>query len=231
MILAAATLKPALDTVVKAAETALHVQIVTVYGPSPTLVKQLENGSPGDIFFSADQDWMNDAIAHNVVDPSTRVDLLSSKLVLVAPAAQAQQVTVAPGFPLARLLGSGRLAMCDPMMMPAGRYGRAALEKLGVWNDIKDRVAIAEDVLAALVLVSRQEAALGIVFDTDARLDPNVAVIGTFPPESYPPIVYPVAAVAGAGNPDTGLVLEFLKSPTARLLFEAQGYVVTGPSR
>ena len=228
MILAAAALKATLNAVVKAAEAALHVQIVTVYGPSPTLVKQLESGSPGDIFFSADQDWMNYAIAHKVVDPSTRVDLLSSKLVLVAPAAHAQQVTIAPGFPLAGLLGGGRLAMCDPMMMPAGRYGRAALQKLGVWDGVKDRVAIAEDVLAALVLVSRQEAALGIVFDTDAQLDRSVVAIGTFPPDSYPPIVYPVAAVAGSRNPNTTLVLDFVTSPAGRSIFKAQGYGTPG---
>ena len=229
MILAAATLKGALDAVVQAAESALHVQIVTVYGPSPALVKQLENGSPGDIFFSADPDWMNDAIAHQIVDAVTRVDLLSSRLVLVAPEARTQPVTIAPGFPLAEMLRGGRLAMCDPMMMPAGRDGRAALQKLGVWESVKDRVAIAKDVLAALVLVSRQEAALGIVFDTDARLDRSVAVIGTFPPDSYPPIVYPVAAVAGSRNPDTRSVLEFLTSPTGRSMFEAQGYAVPGP--
>lgn len=231
MILAAATLKGALDPVAKAAETALHVQVITVYGPSPTLVKQLENGAPGDIFFSADPDWMNDAIAHHVVDPATRVDLLSSKLVLVAPAGQTRHVTIAPGFPLAGLLGGGRLAMCDPMMMPAGRYGRAALQKLGIWETVKDRVAIAEDVLAALVLVSRQEAALGIVFDTDARLDHSVDIVGTFPPDSYPPIIYPVAAVASSRNPHTKRVLDFLASPTGKSMFRAQGYAVAGPSR
>lgn len=231
MILAAATLKNALDVVVRAAEARLHVPIVTVYGPSPTLVKQLENGAPGDIFFSADADWMNDAIARKLVDPASRVDLLSSRLVLVGPATQAERVTIMPGFPLDRLLGTGRLAMCDPMMMPAGRYGRAALQRLGVWNNVKDRVAVAEDVLAALVLVSRHEAALGIVFDTDVRLDRDVTIIGTFPSDSYPPIVYPVAAVAGSRNPNTKPVLDFIASPEARAIFLAQGYTPLHPTK
>ena len=230
MILAAATLKNALDLVVRAAEAKLHVPIVTVYGPSPTLVKQLQNGAPGDIFFSADSDWMDNAIAHKLVDPASRVDLLSSRLVLVAPAGQAQQVAITPGFPLKRLLGTGRLAMCDPMMMPAGRYGRAALQQLDVWNNVKGHVAVAEDVLGALVLVLRREAALGIVFDTDARLDRGVSIIGTFPSDSHPPIVYPVAEVASGRNPNTRPVLEFIVSAESRAIFQGEGYTVLSSS-
>ncbi len=132
MVFAAATLKNALDTVMQAARAELHVAVTLVYGPSPALVKQLDGGAPADIFFSADADWMNDAIARKLVDPASRADLLSSTLVLVAPADHAEPVTIAAGFPLAGMLGDGRLAMCDPMMMPAGRYGRAALRTLGV---------------------------------------------------------------------------------------------------
>ena len=121
---------------------------------------------------------MDDAIARRLVEPSSRVDLPSSKLVLIAPAGHAEAVTIAPGFPLVDLLGSGRLAMCDPMMMPAGRYGRTALLSLGVWDSVRERVATAADVLAALAYVSRHEATLGIVFDTDARLDQGVTVVG-----------------------------------------------------
>jgi len=228
MILAAATLKSALDAVAQEAETALHVRLVLVYGPSPALVKQLAGGAPGDIFFSADPDWMNDAVARKLVDPITRIDLLSSKLVLIAPVAGAQAVTIAPGFPLAHMLNGGRLAMCDPMMMPAGRYGRAALQQLGVWDSVKDHVAMAADVLAAVTYVERREAALGIVFDTDARLDAGVRVIGTFPARSFPPVVYPVAAVASSRNPDTRRVLQFLASPAARSIFVAHGYSMPG---
>ncbi len=226
MIFAATTLKPALDPAAEAASQSLQVPVTTVYGPSPALVKQLENGAPADIFFSADADWMNDAVAHKLVDPATRVDLLSSTLVLIAPAAAAKPVTIASGFALATMLDGGRLAMCDPMMMPAGRYGRAALQKLGVWPSVRDHVANAADVWTAVTYVSRHEAALGIVFDTDARLDPGVAVVGRFPPDTHPPIVYPVAAVTRSTNPKTRHVLAFLRSPAAHAIFVAHGYTV-----
>jgi molybdate transport system substrate-binding protein len=226
MIFAAATLKNALDAVDAAAEASTHVRVTAVYAPSPSLVKQLENGAPGDIFFSADVDWMNEAIARKVVDPSTRDDLLSSKLVLVAPVSEAVATTIRPGFPLAAMLGSGRLAMCDPMMMPAGRYGRAALQKLGVWDSVKDRVVNAANVRAALVYVARREAPLGVVFDTDARLEKGVKTIGVFPASSHPPIVYPVAAVAGSRNPNTARILDFITSPAARPIFEKYGYTM-----
>jgi molybdate transport system substrate-binding protein len=225
-ILAAVTLQEALDAVNAAGEAALHLKITAVYGPSPALVKQLENGAPGDIFFSADTDWMNEAIARNLVTPSSRLDLLSSKLVLIAPRSHAVAAHIEPGFPLARMLGDGKLAMCDPMMMPAGRYGRAALQKLQVWDSVKDHVANAENIRAALTYVSRREAPLGIVFDTDARLDRGVEIIGTFPADTHPPIVYPVAAIARSRNPDTARVLGFLASPAAKQIFERYGYIV-----
>ena len=223
-IFAAATLQDALAAAIASAEAALRVPVTAAYGPSPALVKQLENGAPGDLFFAADTDWMDEAVARKVVDPATRVDLLSSALVLVAPASQPTATT--PGFPLAQMLGEGRLAMCDPMMMPAGRYGRAALQKLGVWDSVKARVANAADVRAALAYVARREAPLGIVFDTDARLDPGVKIVGTFPGDSHPPIVYPIAAVAQSRNPDTARVLRFLVSSEAKPIFERYGYKV-----
>ena len=225
-IFAAATLQDALAGAMAAAQAALHVPVTAVYGPSPALVKQLENGAPGDLFFAADTDWMDEAVARKVVDPATRVDLLSSALVLVAPASHSVATRIAPGFPLAGMLGDGRLAMCDPMMMPAGRYGRAALQKLGVWDSVKDRVANAADVRAALAYVARGEAPLGIVFDTDARLDPGVKIVGTFPADSHPPIVYPIAAVAHNRNPKAAGVLRFLVSAQAKPIFERYGYKV-----
>jgi molybdate transport system substrate-binding protein len=225
-IYAATTLQGALDVAMTVAQTTLHVRVIGVYGPSPSLVKQLESGAPGDIFFSADTDWMNEAVARKLVDPAGRVDLLSSKLVLIAPTAHATATAITQGFPLAAMLGDGRLAMCDPMMMPAGRYGRDALIKLGVWDSVKDRVANAGDVRAALEYVAREEAPLGIVFDTDARLEPRVTIVGTFPADTTPPIVYPIAAVARSGNPNTAAVLRFFTSATAKPIFEKFGYVV-----
>lgn len=228
-IFAATTLKDALDAVAAAAEASLHVAVRTVYAPTPSLVKQLENGAPGDIFFSADPDWMTVAVAQKIVDPATRINLLSSRLVLIAPAVHARPVHIAPGFPLAAMLGDGRLAMCNPMMMPAGRYGRAALQKLGVWNSVKDRVANAANVRAAVAYVARDEAPLGIVFDTDAKLDPGVRIIAIFPADTHPPIVYPVAAVAQRHNRATARVLRFLASAAARPIFEKFGYRVLPP--
>jgi molybdate transport system substrate-binding protein len=162
---------------------------------------------------------------------SDRVDLLSSTLVLIAPASQVGTVEVAPGFPLAALLGNGRLAMCDPMMMPAGRYGRSALQRFGVWDSVKDHVANAADVLTALAYVSRHEAAFGIVFNTDARLDRDVRVVGIFPSESHTPIVYPLAPVARSRNPDATRVFEFVTPDAARSIFKSYGYAVLGAPR
>jgi molybdate transport system substrate-binding protein len=229
MIYAAATLRSALDAVVEEARASLHVSITPIYGPTPALVQQLQNGAAGDIFFSADADWMNEAVAHGIVDPKTRIDLLASNLVLIA-AAPREPIGIKPGFPLAELLGDGRLAMCDPMMMPAGRYGRIALQKLGVWDSVKDRVASAADVQTALAYVSRHEAPLGIVFDTDARLDRGVRVIGIFPPDSHPPIVYSVATVARSSNPNRDQVFRYITSALAAQVFMSFGYAVISRS-
>jgi molybdate transport system substrate-binding protein len=228
-VFAAMTLKDVVDASLAAAQSAIGVSAKAVYGPAPALVKQLENGAPGDIFFSADKDWMDEAVKAKIVDPKTRVDLLSSKLVLIAPAAKAKPVAIAPGFPLAAMLGDGKLAVCDPMTMPAGRYGRAALQKLGVWDSVKDRIANAANIRAALAYVSRGEAPLGIVFDTDARLDTGVAVIGTFPADTHPPIVYPIATVARSQNPGTARLASFLVSAAAKPIFERYGYIFLPP--
>jgi len=224
-ILAAATLQNVLDATIASATAALGTKVVGIYGPSPVLVKQLDESGPGDIFFSADSDWMNEAVKRNLVDPASRVDLLSSRLVLIAPTASPiGDIEIGPGFPLEKMLGDGRLAMCDPMMMPAGRYGRAALQKLGVWEGVKGRVANAADVRAALVYVARREVPLGIVFDTDARLDKGVKIVGVFPADTTPPILYPIAAVARSTNPGTRPVLRYLQSDRAKPIYEKFGY-------
>jgi molybdate transport system substrate-binding protein len=223
LVFAAATLKPALDEVAdqyRRGGGAIKIS----YAPSPALVKQLENAAPADLFISADSDWMDAAQAKALIRPETRVDLLSSRLVLIAPRGSTASTEIEPGFPLADLLGSGRLAMCDPMMMPAGRYGRAALQALGVWSAVQDRVANADSVRAALVYVDRGEAPFGIVFDTDAATDPGVRIVGVFPGDSHPPIVYPVAVTAVSKNADAGKFLAFLRSSGAKAIFERLGY-------
>jgi molybdate transport system substrate-binding protein len=161
-----------------------------------------------------------------LIKPDTRSNLLGNRLVLIAPATEGRDVTICPGFPLATLLGGGRLAMADPDSVPAGKYGKAALERLGVWASMQGSVARAENVRAALALVSRGEAPFGIVYQTDAAADPKVKIAGFFPEDTYPPIIYPVAVVASSKNPTALAYIQYLRSAAARPLFERQGFIV-----
>lgn len=226
LVFAAASLKNALDDVNAEYQRQTGRRVVVSYAASPTLAKQIESGAPADVFLSADLDWMDYLAQRQRLKPRSRVNLLGNRLVLVSPAGAPRDVTIAPGFPLARLLGSGRLAVADPDSVPAGKYGRAALESLGVWASVQARVARAENVRAALALVSRGEAPLGIVYRSDAAADPRVKVMGVFGEDTHPPIVYPVAALAGSRSPTVMLYLEFLRSPAARPSFERQGFTV-----
>jgi molybdate transport system substrate-binding protein len=222
--LAAMTLQNVIDEAASVYERQTDATVAFSYGSSPALVGQIDNGAPADIFISADSDWMDAAEYKALIRAGTRVNLASSNLVLIAPRDKAVPVALTPGFPIRQMLGDGRLVMCDPMMMPAGRYGRAALEKLGVWKTVQDRVANADNVRAALAYVSRGEAPLGIVFDTDAALDPGVKIVGVFPPDSHPPIVYPAAIIASSDHIDAASFLVFLASPKGRAIFAKYGY-------
>jgi molybdate transport system substrate-binding protein len=225
LVFAAASLRNALDDAVAAYDK--HGGSIKVsYAASSALAKQIENGAPADIYISADLDWMNEVAKHNLVQPSTRADLLGNRLVLVAPADSKTKVDIMPGFPLATLLGDGHLAMADPAAVPAGKYGKAALEKLGVWASVEKRVARAEDVRAALLYVSRKETPFGIVYQTDAAADKGVEVAGVFPPDTYPPIIYPVALTTASRNPEAAKFLAFLESAAAKPFFEKQGFAV-----
>jgi molybdate transport system substrate-binding protein len=161
-----------------------------------------------------------------LIQPRSRVSFLTNALVLVAPATSGVRLTIAPRFPLARALGAGRLAMADPVAVPAGKYGKEALTRLGVWPGVQGKVAAAENVRAALALVARGEAPLGIVYRTDAAVEPGVAILGTFPADSHPPIVYPVAVTAGSTNPDAAGYGAYLGSPPAAAIFEKFGFTV-----
>jgi molybdate transport system substrate-binding protein len=162
-----------------------------------------------------------------LIKPDTRANLLGNRIVLVAEKnSKLTTVDITPGFDLAGLLGSGRLAMADVAAVPAGKYGKAALERLGVWTSVEKKVAQAENVRAALILVSRGETPLGIVYATDAAVEPNVKIVGTFPDDTHPPIIYPVALTKGATNPDAAAFLAYLSSPAAKPLFEKQGFSV-----
>ncbi|MBI3514570.1 MAG: molybdate ABC transporter substrate-binding protein [Proteobacteria bacterium] len=226
LIFAAASLKNALDEINGLYAAQKSQKATTSYGASPTLAKQIEAGAPADVFISADLDWMDYVAQRDLIKADTRANLLGNAIVLIAPANRAQPLAIAPDFPLAQALGNGRLAMADPASVPAGKYGKAALEALGVWRAVAAKIAPAENVRAALLLVSRGEAPLGIVYATDAVADPNVKIVGRFPPNTHPPILYPIAVTASSRHPGAADYLAFLKSPAARPVFEKHGFML-----
>jgi molybdate transport system substrate-binding protein len=226
LVFAAASLKNALDDAAAAYQRQDGDKISISYAASSALAKQLESGAPADIFISADLDWMDYAQQRNLIKPATRKNLLGNRLVLIAPASSTLTVEIKPNFPLAALLGDGRLSMADPDAVPAGKYGQAALEKLGVWASVEGKVARAENVRAALFFVSRQEAPLGIVYETDAAADKGVKTVAAFPEDTHPPIVYPIALTAASKNAGAAKFLGFLESPAAKPFFEKQGFTV-----
>ena len=227
-VFAAASLKNALDEVDSLFTRQSGIKVVASYAASSSLMKQIEQGAPADVFLSADVDWMDYGIKHNLIKNDTRKDLLGNRLVLIAPKdSKIGDVTIAPGFDLAALVGSGHIATGDVRAVPAGLYAKAALEKLGIWSSVESKIAMAENVRAALVLVARGEAPLGIVYETDAKVDPSVKIIGVFPEDSHPPIVYPVALTKDA-KPDAAQYLAFLTTPEAKAVFERYGFRVLG---
>ncbi|GJD95806.1 molybdate ABC transporter substrate-binding protein [Methylobacterium iners] len=228
LVFAAASLKNALDEASAAWTRQTGKTARISYAASSALAKQIEAGAPADLFFSADLDWMDYATKANAIDPGTRTNLLRNALVLIAPKAERVSLELRPGLDLTKALGTGRLAVANVDAVPAGKYGRAALETLGAWNGVKDRLAQAENVRAALLLVSRGEAPLGIVYATDAASDPNVTIVATFPAESHPPVIYPIARTQGSKNPNAAALLAYLRSPAARVFFERQGFLMIG---
>lgn len=231
VIFAAASLKNALDDVNAQWQREAGKKAVISYAASPALARQIEQGAPADVFISADLDWMDYLQQRNLIKVDTRSNLLGNRIVLVAPKASNVSAKIGPGFNLADLLGSGRLAMADTNAVPAGKYGKASLEALGVWSTVQDKVAQAENVRAALLLVSRAEAPLGIVYQTDAAADANVKIVDAFPANTHPAIVYPIALTASGNSPDAAAFLAYIKSAKARPLFEKQGFTVIDASR
>ena len=223
-VFAAASMKNALDEVDAAYTKKTGVRIVASYAASSALMKQIEQGAPADVFVSADLDWMDYGSRKKAIKDDTRVDLLGNKIVLIAPKdSKIGSVTIAPGFDLARLAGDGRITTGDVKAVPVGKYAKAALEKLGIWTSVAPKMAMAENVRAALTLVARGEAALGIVYETDAKVEPGVKIVGAFPADSHPPIIYPVAATVTA-KPDAEGYLAFLRSSAAKAIFEKYGF-------
>lgn len=227
VVFAAASLKNALDEAATAwtAETGKAVTIS--YAASGALAKQIEQGAPADLFFTADTKWVDDLLGKGLLVAETRTDLLGNSIVLIAPSDSQAAIVLEPGADVAGLLGAdGRLALGEPNAVPAGRYGKAALESLGIWDSVKDRTALVDKVTAALTLVARGEAPLGIVYSTDAASEPKVKVVATFPPESHPAIIYPLARTTASTNPDADAFLAFLKSDKAAAIFERMGFRV-----
>jgi len=227
IVFAAASLKEALDEQARQFASGTGNKVVVSYGASNALAKQIEAAAPADVFISADLDWMDYVGQRNLLAPGTRIDLLRNALVLVAPSSSTTALRIAPGFGLAAALGTGKLAMANPDSVPAGKYGKNALEKLGVWTNVEKQVARAENVRAALALVSRGEAPFGIVYSTDALADKGVKIVDTFPPDTHPPIVYPAAVLASGKSAAARPLLDYLRSPAARAVWDKYGFGLT----
>jgi len=225
-VFAAASMKNALDDVDAAFARQSGIRVVASFDASSALMKQIEGGAPADVFVSADLKWMDYGAQKKLIKDNTRVNLLGNTLVLIAPKnSKIEHAAIAPGFDLAKLAGGGRIATGDVTAVPVGIYAKAALEKLGVWSSVEPKMAITANVRAALVLVARGEAPLGIVYSTDAKVEPGVKVVGVFPEDSHDPIVYPVAATASA-KPEATAYLAFLRSQAAKAIFETYGFAV-----
>lgn len=231
-VFAAASLKNALDDVDAAFTKANGAKITASYEASSALAKQIDAGAPADVFISADLRWMDFAAEHKLIKPDTRVNLLGNKLVLIAPKdSKIDHVTIGQGFDIAKLAGDGRIAVADVKAVPAGLYAKAALEKLGAWATAQPKLAQAENVRATLAFVARGETPLGIVYETDAKIEPKVKIVGIFPDGSYPPVTYPVAATASTTKADVSKYLAFLRSRQAKAIFEKYGFsVLTTPA-
>ncbi len=224
LVLAASSLQEALEAASNEWVAEGNKRPVLSFAGTSALARQIEAGAQVDLFISADEKWMNEVEGKGLIEPSSRSDFLSNRLVLIAPAAMPEAIEIAPGFALTTLLGEGRLAMADPDAVPAGRYGKQALVNLGVWEGVSQRIATAENVRAALALVSRGEAPLGIVYATDAMADPDVAVVGRFPPGSHDPIIYPIAKLKSSTNPDAESFRLFLLSERGEAIFRRFGF-------
>jgi len=224
LVFAAASLQTALDDLVAPAQRAVGVKFRVSYAASSALARQIESGAPAHIFLSADLDWMDYLADKKLIRINSRVNLLGNRLVLIAPKSGTTTLAIGPGFALAGALGSDRLALADPAAVPAGKYARAALTALGVWDSVAGKIAAAENVRAALLLVSRGEAPFGIVYHTDAVADRGVRIVDTFPETTHAPIIYP-AALTPHAPPAASRLLEFLKSDAAWAAFAKQGFM------
>ena len=226
VVFAAASTKDAITDIANDFAAAGKGKVVTSFGSSGDLAKQIENGAPASIFISADTKWADYLDKKNLLVLGTRSDLLGNHLVLIAPLDSTMNIDLKPGAPLAAALGDGKLALADPESVPAGRYGKASLTKLGIWKDVESKVVGAKDVRATLALVELGEAPAGIVYATDAALSKKVRVVGVFPDDTHPPIVYPVALVTGHDTPEAKAFFAYMKGPEAAAVFKKYGFIL-----
>ncbi len=225
VVFAAASMKESLDEAARQYQASGPDKILVSYAASSALAKQIESGAPADVFISADLEWMDYLAARNLIKPASRANLLGNSLVLIAPKDSAITLKLAPGADLAGALKGGKLAMGDPDHVPAGKYGKAALEKLGIWASVQGNVARAENVRSALAFVARGEAPLGIVYGTDAAAEKAVRIVDTFPAGSYPPIVYPIAETGSGSKAGAARFTAFLRSADGKAIFQRYGFV------
>jgi molybdate transport system substrate-binding protein len=230
-VFAAASMKNALDDANTAFIKATGIKVVTSYAASSALAKQMESGAPADIFISADLNWMDYVAGKNLIKTDSRYNLLGNKLVLISGKdSKIANVKIEQGFDIAKLAGDGRIAVADVKAVPAGLYAKAALEKLGAWAAAEPKLAQAENVRATLAFVARGETQIGIVYETDAKVEPAVKIAGVFPDGSYPPVTYPVAATATA-KPDAAKYLAFLRGNEAKAIFEKYGFSILASAK
>lgn len=224
LVFAAASTTNAIKEIAAVFEKINNVKVSCSFASSSTLAKQIENKAPANIYVSANPKWMDYLEDKGEIEEGTRIELLGNSVVLISPASSKAEVKIQPGFKLAEILGPGKLAMGDPDHVPAGIYAKQALETLGVWETVKSKVARSKDVRAALALVERGEAPLGIVYSTDAKITEKVKVVGIFPENSHPPVRYPVAIVKGGASKEALELLGFMKGKKAGKIFEKYGF-------
>jgi len=230
VVFAAASLKDALDAINADWQKETGKKATISYAASSVLAKQIEQDAPAQIFIPADLEWMDYVEQKKLIKPESRVNLLGNRIVLIAREDKAAPVEIRQGFDLAKLIGGGHLALANVDSVPAGKYAKAALEKLNVWSSVADKLAQSADVRAALLRVSRGQAPVGIVYQTDAATDQNVTIIGTFPENTHPPIIYPIALTTKASNPDAVAFHAYLRGAKATAEFEALGFTVLNQS-
>jgi molybdate transport system substrate-binding protein len=224
VVFAAASMKSALDAIAVAWTVKTGRPPAISYASSGTLAKQIEQGAPADIFVSADIQWVDYLEKAHLLRPGTRLNLLGNQLVLIAPADSKEELKIKMHFDLAGATGDGKVAVCTISSCPGGIYAKQALQALGVWDAVEPKLGQADNIRNALELVARGEAKFGIVYATDAKAEPKVRVVDTFPASTHAPIIYPVAVLADSKNPDAEPFVSFMRSQAAAKILVDQGF-------